>query len=92
MSLQLQPKDLAACFTLVEIQARIDAILLAIQSAEASIKDKFNDMQAMQEVQRQNITELNNSLSVWVKAKNIKTGTDSSTAELVAANYTGTHP
>lgn len=87
MSLQLQPKDIAACFTLVEIQARIDEILIAIQAAESSIMDQFDDMQARQKVQRQNITELNNSLSVWVKAKNIKTGSDTAVADVISADY-----
>lgn len=89
MSLQLQPADIAAAFTAVQIQARIDEILLAIQMAEQSKIDSIDDMQARQKVERQNITELNNSLSVWIKALNIKNGTDSSKADLIAASYNG---
>lgn len=85
--LQLQPQDIAACFTLTQIEDRITKALIAIENAEQSKKDSFNDTQANQEVIRQNITELNNNLSVWIKAKNILTGSDTSTAELIAGNY-----
>ena len=87
--LQLQAKDIAACFTLVEIQAEIDSIMTQIRLARQSKSDEFDDMQARQKVQRANLTELNNELSVWLKAKNILTGSDTSTAELIAAEYTG---
>lgn len=89
MSLQLQPKDIAACFTLTEIEAEITRIMAAIATTTESKKDKFDDSQARQEVERQNITELNNSLSVWIKAKNILTGSDTAVADLIAADYNG---
>ena len=92
MSLQLQPADIAACFTLEEINTEITAIQAAITLARQSRLDSFNDLQASQKVERVNITELNNELSVWIKAKNILNDTDSSTAELIAAEYTGIHP
>ena len=92
MSLQLQPIDIAACFTLAEIETEITAIKAAIALARQSRVDSFDDMQARQKVERVNITELNNELSAWVKAKNIKNDTESSTAELIAADYTGIHP
>ncbi len=92
MSLQLQPGDLAACFTLIEINTEIAAIQAAISLARESKSDSFDDMQARQKVERVNITELNNELSVWIKAKNLKNETDSSTAELIAADFTGLHP
>jgi len=87
--LQLQPVDIAAAYTLVQIETRIAEITTAIDLASSSKSDQFNDMQASQKVERQNITELNNLLAVWIKAKNLKTGADSSTADIIAAEYTG---
>ncbi len=92
MSLQLQPGDLAEAFSLAEIQTEITAIQAAITLARQSKRDGFSDGQADQNVTRQNLTELNNELSAWIKALNIKNDTDSSTAELIAADYTGIHP
>lgn len=92
MALQLQPRDIADAFTLAEINTEITAIKAAITLARQSRVDSFDDMQARQRVERVNLTELNNELSVWIKAKNIKNETDSSTAELIAGDYTGIHP
>ena len=92
MALQLQPRDIADCFTSTEIDEQITAIKAAITLARQSRVDSFDDMQARQRVERVNLTELNNELSVWIKAKNILAEKDSSTAELIAGEYTGIHP
>lgn len=85
--LQLQSKDIAACFSLIEIQTEIDSIMAAIQIARQSRKDEFQDGQADQAVTRQQLNMLMSELSVWIKAKNILTGSDTATADLIAANY-----
>lgn len=92
MALQLQPRDLADAFTLAEINTEITAIKTAITLARQSKRDQFQDGQADQAVTRQGLEDLNNDLAVWVKALNIKNETDSSTAELIAGDYTGIHP
>jgi len=83
----LQPRDIADCYTLQEIEDEITAIKEAIELARQSKSDSFDDMQARQKVERVNLTELRNDLAVYIKAKNILTGAESSTADLVAANY-----
>ena len=85
--LTLQPCDIADNYTLAEIDAEIVKIKAAIDSARQSKSDQFNDMQAMQKVNRQSLKELNSELSVYLKARSIKTGADSATADLVAAKY-----
>lgn len=90
--LTLQPSDIADNFTLEEITARITAIMSAISDAEASASDTFNDTQAQQSVRRQKLSDLNDSLSVWIKAKSIKTGLDSQSATLTAAEYNPSRP
>lgn len=89
MALQLQAKDIAACFTLTEVNDEITNIMAAIAVARQSLSDSFDDTQARQKTMRQGITELNNELSVWLKAKGILTGSDTATAELIAAEYSG---
>ena len=84
------PQDVADCFSLIQIDAKITSILANIEMAEASVKDVFGDMQANQSTQRQEIDKLYETLAVWVKAKNILNGTDSSTAELISVNYNPT--
>jgi hypothetical protein len=90
--LTLQPSDIAENFTLEKIDERITAIMTAIGDAEASTSDSFNDTQAQQTVRRQSLADLNSSLAVWLKAKSIKTGSDSSCADLVAAEYNYSWP
>jgi len=85
--LSLQPSDIAENFTLEQINARITAIMTAIGNAEASALDSFNDTQAQQTTKRQSLSDLNESLSVWLKAKSIITGADSATADVIAAHY-----
>lgn len=88
----LQPQDIADCFTIEEINTEISSIMSAIRLARQSKMDNFQDMQASQKVERVNLTELNKELSVWIKAKSILTGADSATADLVAANYNPSIP
>jgi len=83
----LQPKAIADAFTLIQIDAQIVDILAAITNATAAKSDSFDDMQARQKSERQNITELNKTLAAWITAKNIKTGADSSTADISPVNY-----
>jgi len=89
LSLQIQPKDIACNFTLEQIDARIAEILAAITAAEQSQIDQFSDGQASQKVQRQNLTELNNNLAIWLKARSLKTGCEGSKVELISAEYQG---
>ena len=91
MSLQLTGQDIADGFTLEEIQTKIDEIMAAHKTALEAKLDQLDDMQARQKVERQSMLDLNTTLKAWLKAKAIKTGADSATAELVAANYTGIH-
>ena len=91
MTLQLTGQDIADCFTLEEINTEIGLIQAAIRASRESKSDTLDDQQARMKVERQNITELNKELKAWLKAKAIKTGADSATAELIAANYTGIH-
>jgi hypothetical protein len=90
--MSLQPQDLADNFTLTEINARITALMSSISLAEQSASDQFMDTQATQSVRRQTLTDLNNSLAIWLKAKSILTGLDSSTATLTAIKYNPTLP
>lgn len=88
----LQPQDIADNFTLVQIEARITSILSAIENAEQSVSDSFQDTQASQTVRRQTLENLNNTLAIWLKAKSILTGTTSSTAEIIAGKYNPSWP
>jgi hypothetical protein len=90
--LTLQPQDIADNFTLVQIEARITAIMTAIANAEQSVSDSFQDTQASQTVRRQTLENLNNTLAVWLKAKSILTGATSSTAEILAGKYNPSWP
>lgn len=62
----------------------------AIANAEQSAQDSFSDTQAQQNVRRQKLDDLNNSLSIWLKAKSILSGTNE--AELIAADYNPAWP
>ena len=83
----IQPQDIADNFSLVDIQAKITSILSAIANAEQSASDSFQDGQANQSVRRQSLSDLYDTLGLWVKAKNILLGTTSSAAELIGADY-----
>ena len=86
----LQPQDIADNFTIEEINTEIGLIQDSIRLARQSKKDTFGDNQATQSTERVNLTELNKELSIWLKAKSILNGTDSSTAEIISANYNPT--
>lgn len=83
----LQPQDIADNYTLEEINTEIALIKTAIGLARQSKSDQFSDTQAQQKVERVNLTELNKELAVYLKARSIKTGADSATAEIIAAVY-----
>jgi len=89
---QLQPVDIADAFTLEEIEAEITALKESITSARASLQDRFDDTQAQMMVRRQKLADLNNDLAIYIKAKNILAGTDSSTAQFNSADYNPTTP
>ena len=84
---QLNPADIAAVFTLEQIDARITNLMTAIAAAESSAVDSFDDMQAKQRVQRQSIDGLYSALSVWIKARRIITSDEDAEIELLAATY-----
>lgn len=86
----LQPSDIADNYTLAEIDAEIVKIRAAIDLARQSKADQFNDMQAGQKVNRQKLEDLNSELAVYLRARGIKTGADSATADLIAAKYNPT--
>jgi len=83
----IQPQDIADNFSLADINAKITSIMSAISNAEQSMSDKFQDGQADQTVRRQSLSDLYDTLGLWVRAKNILAGTTSSTAELIGADY-----
>jgi hypothetical protein len=88
----LQPQDIASNFTITQIETRIASLITAIEAAEQSSRDSFSDTQANQSVMRQNLSELNDSLAIWLRAKNILTGNEDSQTELIAANYNPAWP
>lgn len=88
----LQPQDIADNFTLLQIETRITSLLTAIENAEQSANDSFSDTQASQAVKRQKISDLNDSLGIWLKAKNIKTGNENAETELIAADFNPAWP
>ena len=88
----LQPKDLASCYTITEIETEITAIKSAITIARQSMRDKFGDSQASQETERQRLKDLLEELAIYVKAKNILNGEDSSVAGLNSINYNPSVP
>lgn len=88
----LQPKEISEFYTLEEIVAEIARLKTAIDLASESKSDSFSDFHANQKVERQSLTEMKNYLSVWLKAWGVKTGSPSSTAELIAANYNPSVP
>lgn len=90
--LALQPQDIADNFTLVQIEARITSLLTAIENAEQSAQDQFSDTQASQNVKRQSLTALNDTLGIWLKAKSILTGSENSSADLISAKYNPGYP
>lgn len=90
--LQIQPRDIADAYTLEEINIEIGLIKDAIADARSSALDKFDDMQASQAVKRQTLKDLNSDLAIYIKAKNILAGADSSTAELIAGQYNPQRP
>ena len=83
----LQPQDIADNYTIAEIDAEIVLIKSAIRNARESMSDKFQDGQADQAVKRQTLENLNSELAIYLKAKSILSGTTSSTAELIGADY-----
>jgi hypothetical protein len=85
--IQLSPADIAAVFSLVQIDARITNLVAAIDAAELSAVDSFDDMQAKQRVQRQTLSELYSALSVWIKARRIITGDEAAEIQLLPASY-----
>jgi len=87
MGYQLQPSDIADCYSLAEIETRISEIKSAVSDATNIANYKFDDMQASQSVRSQTLKDLREELAVYVKAKNILTGADSSYAELISADY-----
>lgn len=88
----LQPQDIASNFTLTEIETRISSLMTAIENAEQSRRDSFSDTQANQSVMRQDLEQLNDSLGIWLKAKQIKSGNEDAEVELVAAKYNPAWP
>jgi hypothetical protein len=90
--MSLQPQDISDNFNLTEINARITALMSSISIAEQSASDQFMDTQATQAVRRQKLSDLNDSLGIWLKAKSIKTGLDSSCADLVASEFNPAWP
>lgn len=89
-NLALQPQDIASNFTLEQIEARITSLLTAIEAAEQSARDSFSDTQANQSVWRQKLSDLENSLGIWLKAKSILS--EYNEVDLVAANYNPAWP
>ena len=85
--MQLTPQDISDSYTLEEIEIELTSIKSALTIARQSVMDKFGDMQANQQTQRQTIKDLNSDLAIYVKAKNILSGTDSSTANLTSLDY-----
>lgn len=85
--MNLQPSEIAAAFSLTEIEAKITSILAAIALTEESMSDKFADGQADQQVRRQSLKDLYKSLAMWVKAKNLLTGATTSKTELISGNF-----
>jgi hypothetical protein len=85
--LQLQPADIAATFTLIQIDARITNLITAINAAELALVDSLDDMQAKMRIQRQTLPDLQNALAIWIKAKRIITGDEDAEIELIAAAY-----
>ena len=85
--INLQPQDIADSYTIAEIEAEIVLIKSAIRNARESVSDNFQDGQANQSVRRQTLENLNSELAIYLKAKNILSGTTSSAAELIGADY-----
>ena len=90
--MQLQPQQIADCYTLAEINIEITAIKAAITIARQSSRDKFGDTQAQQDITRQTLKDLMEELAVYISAKNILNETDSSTAGLINVNYNPSVP
>lgn len=90
--MQLQPSDIAAVYTLTEIDTEITAIKASITIARQSLRDQFSDGQANQSVQRQMLKDLYSELAIWVKARNILSDTDSSAAEFIPLDYNPSIP
>jgi len=88
----LQPQDIADNFTLIQVEARITALLTAIGNAEQSAADSFNDTQAQQSTKRQTLKALNDSLAIWLKAKSILSGADNASADVIATIYNPAWP
>ncbi len=85
--LNLSAQDVANFYTTEQIRLEIVDIQTAIKNARQSRSDSFDDVMAKVKVERQNLTELNNSLAIWLKAWSIKTGKKSASAELISADY-----
>jgi len=85
----LNPQLIAESFELEYIDSRIKSILESIEAAEASIMDEFDDTQARQKTKRQKLSDLNDTLQVWLSAKSLKTGGSAGAATLIAGKYTG---
>lgn len=82
-----QPCDIAAYYTAEQIQAKITSLDNAYDKAAESLRDTFGDTQATQTVQRQSLKSLGDEIAVWIKAYNLLTGADCSTAQLLAVKY-----
>ena len=85
--IQLQAQAIADQYSLAEIEAEIAEIKTAISAARGASQDRFDDTQAQISVKRQKLSDLREELAIYVNAKNILAGTDSSTAQLTAADY-----
>ncbi len=83
--MKLSPQNLADCYTLAEIEAKIIFYQEAMDNAV--VKEYKKDTgQGRQDVQAADIDKIEEILSAWIRAKAIKTGTAGIKAFKIAYN------
>jgi len=85
----IDPQAIADAFTLAEIDAKIALIQTAYDSALENSEYQLDDFHSRQRVRNQDLDKLSSELSMWLKARSIKTG--ASSTYLISPTYTGSH-
>jgi hypothetical protein len=87
--MKLSPADLADIYTLEEINTKITYYMEALEGATVKQYDK-DTSQGSQSVESVSMTQIQDVLAIWIKAKQIKTGNGG--VKIFSGNYAPKRP
>lgn len=85
----LDPNVLAQVYTAAEIEANITTAKAAYDAALENKRYSLDDMQSKQSVESQDLKDLADNLTAWLRAKAIQNGITG--PKLYSITYTGGH-